>query len=43
MMDRQCKGGHRINWTDIEGSKGDLTKDRVQWGHSLTQWTLLKF
>ena len=21
-MDRQCKGGHRINWTDIEGSNG---------------------
>jgi len=21
-MDRQCKGRHRINWTDIEGSNG---------------------
>jgi len=21
-MDKQCEGGHRINWTDIEGSNG---------------------
>src|SRR6218665_344129 len=26
-MDRQCKGGHRINWTDIEGYHDNSSTD----------------